>query len=112
MVDKSLYHRRRFWVKEKINIASEILKYNSIWENTGKETIIANIEKYLYEKYPQCSETYNSKMEKMVEISGSKKDSVYSWINKSRTKIKVPFLKLCRIANALDVDIGEMLEEN
>lgn len=60
-------------MKEKINIATEILKYNLLWEQTSKKTIIANIEKYLYAKYPQCNEAYKTKMEKMAVISGSKK---------------------------------------
>lgn len=99
-------------MKEKTNIASEVLKYHALWEQISKATIADNIEKYLCVKYPQCNKSYKAKMEVLVEISGSKKDSVYSWLNRSRENVKVPFLKLCNIAQALDVDIQDLLNEN
>lgn len=99
-------------MKKDTNIASEFLKYHALWEQTSKGTIADNIEKYLGEKYPQCNNSYKTTMEVLVEISGSKKDSVYSWLNRSRENVKVPFLKLCNIAQGLGVDIQDLLDAN
>lgn len=95
-------------MKDKINFAVEILKLYSLWEQTDKETIVDNIEKYLYEQHPECK-THKVKMEFLIDMSGSRKDTVYAWINRSRKTVKVPFLKLCRIAKALELDIQDML---
>lgn len=89
------------------NIATEILNINRLWESTDKITIAENVEYFLCSKFPDCS-TYNAKMEKLKEITGSRKDTIYAWINRSRGNVKVPFLKLCKIASELDVDIREM----
>lgn len=97
-------------MKEKTTLASTILALNKLWEHTSKSTIVENVEKYLCIKYPECKLSYKVKMEKMKEISGSQKDTVYAWLNLSRENVKVPFLKLCKIANALDVDIKDMLK--
>lgn len=89
------------------NIATEILNINELWEATDKITIAENVEYFLCNKFTDCS-TYNAKMEKLKEITGSRKDTIYAWINRSRGNVKVPFLKLCKIASELDVDIREM----
>ena len=44
-----------------------------------------------------------------MDISGAKKHTVYAWVNRSRENVKVPFLKLCEIAKALDVDVDILL---
>lgn len=98
-------------MKEKKNLAEKILLANKLWEQTSKSNIIENIEEYLYIKYPECKFSYKNKMERLQEISGSQKNTVYAWVNRSREDVKVPFLKLCKIAKALDVDIQDMLKE-
>lgn len=89
------------------NVATEILSINELWESTDKITIAENVEYFLCGKFPECA-TYNIKMEKLEEITGSRRDTIYAWINRSRGNVKVPFLKLCKIASELDVDIREM----
>ena len=89
------------------NIAEEILNINELWENTDKITMAENVEYFLCLKYPECK-AYKAKMKRLEEITGSQKDSVYAWINRSRGRVKVPLLKLCKIALALNVDIKEM----
>ena len=99
-------------MEEKKSLAARILSANKQWEQTSKATIAENVEKYLYAKFPECKTSYKVKMEKLQEISGSQKNTVYAWVNRSREDVKVPFIKLCKIAKALDVDIEDMLKEN
>lgn len=91
----------------KKNIAAEILNINELWEGADKVTIAENVEYFLCQKFPECK-AYKIKMEKLEEITGSRRDSIYAWINRSRGRVKVPLLKLCKIALALNVDIKEM----
>ena len=99
-------------MEEKKSLAARILSANKQWEQTSKATIAENVEQYLYAKFPECKTSYKAKMEKLQEISGSQKNTVYAWVNRSREDVKVPFLKLCKIAKALDVDIEDMLKGN
>ena len=99
-------------MEEKKSLVARILSANKQWEQTSKATIAENVEKYLYAKFPECKTSYKVKMEKLQEISGSQKNTVYAWVNRSREDVKVPFLKLCKIAKALDVDIEDMLKGN
>lgn len=92
--------------------AAQVLQFNSQWENTNQSVIADNVEKYLYAKYPECKESYNAKMDKLIDITKSKKDSIYSWLNRSRENVKVPLLKLCMLAVALDVNVSDFLETN
>lgn len=91
--------------------ATEVLQFNNQWENTSKSVIADNVEKYLYIKYPECQTSFNAKMEKLKEITKSKQQTVYAWLNRSRENVKVPLLKLCMLAVALDVDVGNFLEK-
>lgn len=95
-------------MKEKI--ASLILKYNEQWEQTDKSVIADNVEKYICRKYPACADMFDYRWKKLVEISGAKEQTVYAWLNRSRKDVKIPFLKLCQIAVALDSDIAELLK--
>ena len=99
-------------MEEKKSLAARILSANKQWEQTSKATIAENVEHYLYAKFPKYKTSYKIKMEKLQEISGSQKNAVYAWVNRSREDVKVPFLKLCKIAKALDVDIEDMLKDN
>lgn len=92
--------------------AAQVLQFNYQWENTNQAIIAENVGKYLYAKYPECKESYNVKMDKLMDITKSKKDSIYSWLNRSRENVKVPLLKLCMLAVALDVNVGDFLETN
>ena len=72
-------------------IASEYLKLTEFWDAAKQETISENVRKVLEEKFPECQ-------------------TVYAWMNKSRNNVKVPLIKLCMIANELDVDVLELLK--
>lgn len=92
--------------------AEQVLRFNSQWENTNKIIIADNVEKYLYMKFPECQNSYNVKMDKLMEITKCKKDSIYSWLNRSRENVKVPLLKLCMLAVAFDINIELFFEDN
>lgn len=103
--------RHILWEGETLErmISSLILEYNKWWDNTDKSVMADNVEKFIVKKYPECSETFESRWNKLTEISGSKSQTVYAWLNRSRKDVKIPFLKLCKIAVALGVDLADLL---
>ncbi len=88
--------------------ANIVLELQEKWEHTDKNTIMDNLERFLIAKYPECR-GFDTKLEKLMDISGAKKHTVYAWVNRSRENVKVPFLKLCEIAKTLDVDVDILL---
>lgn len=91
------------------NFAEKILKLNEQWERTDKVIIADNIEYYLSKTYPNCETSFNAKWEKLMEITGCKKQTVYAWLNRSRDNVKVPLIKLCQIAAAMNIDVEKFL---
>lgn len=91
-------------------MANEYLKLTEVWEKASKEAIAENVRKFLEEKNPECQNSFNAIWQKLMDITGSKKHTVYAWLNKSRNDVKIPLLKLCMIADELDVDIFEFLK--
>ena len=101
-----------------MSIASEILHYYKLWEDTDKQYLVSQIEKYMAEAYPECTKqpehrasrgAASALISRLMHITDSKKDSVYSWLNISREKVKIPFFKLCMLADALNVELSEFL---
>ena len=97
---------------KKTNIAAEIVTLHDIWTRMTKTEIANNIETQLYAKYPECQNSFNEKMTVLMDITGAGKQTVYSWFNHSREKVKMPFYRVCQIAAALGADIHEILAEN
>lgn len=89
--------------------ASRILELQQKWNVADKDTITDNIEKYLIRKYPACR-NLEIKLEKLMEITGSKKETVYAWVNRGRQDVKIPFLKLCMVAEYLNVSMDLFFE--
>lgn len=94
-----------------MNLAAQVLDLNAAWESIDKISLAENIENYLAKKYPDCT-TYTKRLEKLIEITGSKKESVYAWINRGRSNVKAPMLKVCAIAAALDIDVYKLLRRS
>lgn len=97
------------------SIASRILELNQMWIKAEKSVIANNIVRRLLENNPEllaASSVFNAKLDKLSEITGSNKQTVYAWINNGRKNVKVPFLKLCEIAVYLNVDIEDLMEDN
>ena len=88
--------------------ADDVLMLEERWKNTNKDTIVDNMEKYLIRFNPECKK-YNTKIKTLMEISGEKEQTVYAWINRSRKEVKIPFLKLCKIASALNIGVEDIL---
>lgn len=97
-------------MKNSQQFALQVLQLNSQWKNTSKSVIADNIEKYLYAEYPECRKSYKMKMDKLMDITKCKKDSIYSWLNRSRENVKAPLLKLCILAVGLNVDVHNFFE--
>ncbi len=86
--------------------AKNILELNKLWNETDSNTIADNVEDILI----SCGyDTFAGRMEKLVTITNSSKHAVYAWLNHGRTNVKIPFLKLCMIADALNTDIIKLL---
>lgn len=92
-------------------VAEEYLRLTEVWNNTDKETIINNTIKHLCDKFPECK-AFNERHRKLAELTQSNKHTAYAWLNLSRDNVKIPLLKLCMIAEALDVDVMEFLKTN
>ena len=97
---------------KKSNLAAEIVNLHDTWTKMTKTEIANNIESQLYAKYPDCQNSFNEKMTALMDITGAGKQTVYSWFNHSREKVKMPFYRVCQIAAALGADIHEILAEN
>lgn len=89
-----------------MNNAKDILMLNEMWKKAGSNTITDNIIRLLEEN---GLKTFSEKLEKLIEITGSSKHAVYAWLNHGRTDVKIPFLKLCTIAEFYGIDILRLL---
>ena len=89
---------------KKSNLAAEIVTLHDIWTRMTKTEIANNI--------PDCQNSFNEKMTVLMDMTGARKQTVYSWFNHSREKVKMPFYRVCQIAAALGADIHEILAEN
>lgn len=92
-------------------ITNEFLSLTGKWEKASPKTIAGNTEKQLTQKYPECrvhSVMYN----KLSDMTGSSKHTVYAWFNQSRGNVKIPLVKLCMIAENLRVDVQDFLMED
>lgn len=91
-------------------IAKEYLSLTDKWEETNHMVIASNVNKYMIAKYPECK-VRSVMHKKLSEFTGSSTHATYAWMNKSREDVKVPIIKLCMIAEALNIDIQLFLTE-
>lgn len=89
-----------------LNDAKNVLELNELWNKLDSNTIADNVEAALEQ---DGWTSFGSKMEKLSEITNSSRHAVYAWLNHGRTNVKIPFLKLCMIADALNTDITKLL---
>lgn len=89
-----------------MNNAKNILELNQLWNEADSNTIADNVEDAL--KAHDCK-SFGERMEKLIDITNSSKHAVYAWLNRGRRNVKIPFLKLCMIAESLDMDVKELL---
>lgn len=92
------------------SIAKEYLELTKIWSDTDKETILNNVKKYICIKNPEMYIDFKTYWNSLTQITGAKKHTVYAWLNKSRSNVKIPLIKLCMIADAIDIDVVEFFK--
>ena len=69
---------------KKSNLAAEIVTLHDIWTRMTKTEIANNIESQLYARCPDCQNSFNEKMTALMDMTGARKQTVYSWFNHSR----------------------------
>ena len=87
--------------------AAQILYLNQLWKEIDSDVLMNNIENILSLR---GINSFAARMEVLAEITNSKQQTVYAWINRGRNDVKVPFIKLCMISEKLEVDIKELLQ--
>ena len=87
--------------------AKYILTLNDKWNCTDSNVIADNVEEIMR---AEGYDTLNSRLDKLMDITNSTKHAAYAWFNRGRKNVKIPFLKLCAIAEAFNVDIEELLK--
>ena len=98
-------------MNNKLN-ADIVLELQDKWEHTDKNIIMDNVEYYIGAIYPECTLKWSTKIHTVSELTDSKTDAVYAWFNRGRENVKIPFLKLCKLATSLNVDIENFLITN
>lgn len=103
-----------------MSIAKEILTYYERWERIDKNDLVSRIKENVSAVYPECKNWLDhgttrgssaALMARLMRMTDSKKEAVYSWINLSRGSTKIPFVKLCKLADALNVELSKFLSE-
>jgi len=86
--------------------AKDIIEVYDKREQTDSRIISENIEKILVE---HGYTTRDEQIKWLAKTTESSIHACHSWLNASRG-IKIPFIKMCIVANVLDVDLEELLE--
>lgn len=89
-----------------MNEGKDILMLNELWNNTDSNTITNNVIRLLENN--GCK-SFSERWQKLSEITGSTKHAVYAWLNHGRSNVKIPFLKLCTIAEVYGIEVSKLL---
>lgn len=88
--------------------AREYIELTRLWEATGKDIVIDNIERLV--GYLKRGNRNSEVINRLMLMTESNRHSVFSWTNRSRENVKIPLLKLCQIADNLDVDVFKFFD--
>lgn len=77
------------------------------WENADQAVIATNIVSKLND---MGENTYELRVDALMKCTNTNRDAVCAWLNTSRENVKVPFIKLCMIADYMKVDIIKLME--
>lgn len=80
-----------------------------LWENTPKSIMVDNIERLLGYSATFRGHKDNTRLKKLESITDSSTHTVNAWMNRSRENVKIPLLKLCKIADYLGIEVEELL---
>lgn len=95
------------------SVAKEYIDLTQLFETTTKDFVIDNLDRIF--GYPQ---TYRKRRNKesvdkislLAEITETEKiDTVRAWFNRSRDNVKIPLLKLCKIAEYANINVEDIL---
>ena len=89
-----------------MNTAQKILQLHNAYEKIDSAVLSIKILEYLKEK---GFEGYAERTEFLQSITGLSKQTIFAWFNKGRN-VKIPFVKLCKIALALNMEVEEILK--
>lgn len=89
-------------------MAEEILDLNELWNKTDKETIANNVDRVVTMRFPRYDNT--ERIAWLMRMTNSGKHTIHAWFNRSRENVKIPLLKLCIIADELNIDVTEFLK--
>jgi hypothetical protein len=99
-------------IKQKRNkdmmIAEEILRLEKQWNEMDSTALTENIKAILISRDYAA---YKDRINILMEITGSSKFAVGAWFNTSRNNVKIPFLKVCQIADFFNIDLYRVLNE-
>lgn len=91
-----------------MKIADTILELEKQWQDLDKKSLTDNIKNALSE---HGIETYTEQLKKLMEITESSYYSTQSWFNMGRENVRIPFLKVCKVASYIDVDLEKLLQK-
>lgn len=80
-----------------------------LWDNTPKGIMIDNIERFLGYSTTFRGHKDSTRLRQLEDITDSSTHTVNAWMNRSRENVKIPLLKLCKIAEYLGIAVEELL---
>lgn len=89
-------------------IATEILYLEKQWNEMDSKALTENVKALLFNKGYTA---YKERLNILMEITGLTKFAVAAWMNQSRKNVKIPFLKVCQIADHFQFDLYSILKE-
>ncbi|MGI6172395.1 MAG: hypothetical protein ACOYI8_00675 [Christensenellales bacterium] len=89
-------------------LADDILRLHAIWDENGKQITVQNLEA-LFSVTPM---TYFDRARLMGKITSSSEHTAQAWLNLGRMNVKIPLIKLCRIAQFFGISVDDLLRTN
>ena len=89
-----------------MNTTEKIIELWDTYDQYDSATLALKVDGYLKE---QGLDNFVKRTEFLTEVTGLSDQGVFAWFNKGR-KVKIPFVKLCKIALALNMEVEEILK--
>ena len=90
-----------------MKIEKEILELYALWDATQSHVIAENVEKKIFEVHN--IKNWEEKLKTLANLTGSSNHAVYAWMNRGRERVKIPFIKLCMIAQEYGLSMRDLL---
>lgn len=92
-----------------MSLAKDYIELTELWENTDKAFVIDNIERLI--GYPVRGHKNAMRINTLAKVANATNHTVVAWLNRSRTNVKIPLIKLCMLADYFNVDIRAILSQ-